>query len=96
VLVEDGANHYLRERRAHHSQGILKRFRDRAGAIQQQELERALRSLKKGDDPELVLAAMSRSITNKLIHTPTTAIRNAAADGRADLLEYLKTLYQLD
>jgi glutamyl-tRNA reductase len=96
VLVEDGANHYLRERRAHHSQGILKRFRDRAGAIQQQELERALKALKKGEDPEQVLAAMSRSITNKLIHTPTTAIRNAAADGRADLLEYLKTLYQLD
>jgi len=96
LLVEDGANHYLRERRAHHSQAILKRFRDRAGAIQQQELERALRNLRKGEDPEEILASLSRSLTNKLIHTPTTAIRTAAADGRADLLEYLKTLYQLD
>ena len=96
LLVEDGANHYLRERRAHHSQAMLKRFRDRASAVQQQELERALKDLRKGEDAEQVLAALSRSLTNKLIHTPTTALREAAADGRADVLEYLKTLYQLD
>jgi glutamyl-tRNA reductase len=96
LLVEDGANHYLRERRAHHGQALLTRFRDRAAAVQQQELERALKSLRKGDDAEEVVAALSRSLTNKLIHTPTTALRDAAADGRADVLEYLKTLYRLD
>jgi glutamyl-tRNA reductase len=96
LLVEDGANHYLRERRAHHSQAMLTRFRDRAAAVQQQELERAMKALQRGDDPAQVMSALSRSLTNKLIHTPTTAIRNAAADGRADLLDYLKTLYQLD
>lgn len=96
LLVEDGANHYLRERRAHHGKALLTRFRDRAVAVQQQELERALKSLRKGDDAEQVLAALSRSLTNKLIHTPTTALRDAAADGRADVLEYLKTLYKLD
>jgi glutamyl-tRNA reductase len=96
LLVEDGANHYLRERRAHHSQAVLKRFRDRAGAIAERELERALKDLRNGSDPQAVVTALSRGLTNKLIHTPTTAIRDAAADGRADLLEYLKTLYQLD
>jgi glutamyl-tRNA reductase len=96
LLVEDGANHYLRERRAHHGQAVLKRFRDRAGAVAELELERALKDLRKGSDPEAVVTALSRGLTNKLIHTPTTAIRDAAADGRADLLEYLKTLYQLD
>lgn len=96
LLVEDGANHYLRERRAHHSQAVLKRFRDRAGAIAEQELSRALKDLRNGSDPEAVVKAMSRGLTNKLIHTPTTAIRDAAADGRADLLDYLKTLYKLD
>jgi glutamyl-tRNA reductase len=96
LLVEDGANLYLRERRAHHGQAMLRRFRDRAAAVQQQELERALKDLRRGADAEKVLASLSRSLTNKLIHTPTTAIREASADGRADLLEYLKSLYQLD
>jgi glutamyl-tRNA reductase len=95
-LVDAGANHYLRERRAQQSQAVLKRFRDRAGAVQERELEKALKDLRNGSEPEVVLANLSRSLTNKLIHTPTSAIRKAAADGRADLLEYLKTLYQLD
>ncbi len=95
-LVEDGTNHYLRERRAHHSQAILKRFRDRASAVRDAELDKAMRELRKGADPEQVVAALSRGLTNKLIHVPTTAIRDAAADGRADILEYLKSLYQLD
>ncbi|MGD8415820.1 MAG: glutamyl-tRNA reductase [Pseudomonadales bacterium] len=95
-LVTDGANHYLRERRAHHGQAMLRQFRDRAAGIQQLELEKALKELARGGDAETVIRTMSRALTNKLIHPPTTAIRNAAADGRADLLEYLKTLYHLD
>jgi len=95
-MVVDGANQYLRERRAHHSKALLRRFRERASAIQEGELDKARKALANGTDPELVLSQLSRGLTNKLIHTPTTAIRNAAADGRADLLEYLKTLYHLD
>jgi glutamyl-tRNA reductase len=95
-MVADGANHYLRERRAHHGQALLRQFRERAGAIQQAELDKALKELRKGADPEAVLEQLGRSLTNKLIHPPTTAIRDAAADGRADLLEYLTTLYRLD
>ena len=41
------------------------------------------------------LARLSRNLTNKLIHTPTVAIRNASAEGRTDLLEYLRGLYAL-
>ena len=95
-LVDSGASHYLRERRAHHGQAVLRRFREQAGEVQQAELAKALRDLEKGADPAEVVTALSRTITNKLIHAPTAAIRNAAADGRSDLLEYLKTLYQLD
>jgi len=95
-MVSDGANHYLRERRAHHGQALLRQFRDRAASVQQAELQKALRELEKGENPQAVIERLGRSLTNKLIHTPTTAIRDAAADGRADLLEYLKTLYHLD
>lgn len=95
-MVTDGADHYLRERRAHHGQALLRQFRDGAEAIQQAELEKALKDLARGADAQQVLERFSRGLTNKLIHPPTTAIRNAAADGRADLLDYLKTLYHLD
>ena len=95
-MVADGAAHYLRERRAHHGQALLRQFRDNAAAVQQAELEKALKELARGTDPQAVLERLSRGLTNKLIHPPTTAIRNAAAEGRADLLDYLKALYHLD
>jgi glutamyl-tRNA reductase len=95
-VVEDGAAHYIRERRAHHGQGLLRNFRTRAESIQQVELEKALRDLQAGADAERVIGNLARALTNKLIHPPTVAIRNASADGRSDLLDYLKTLYQLD
>ncbi|MEQ8858458.1 MAG: glutamyl-tRNA reductase [Pseudomonadales bacterium] len=96
TLVDDGATHFLRERRAHQGRALLKNFRDQAESIKTVELERALRDLKAGSDPEAVLNTLARSITNKLIHQPTVAIRDASADGRADFLDYLKTLYRLD
>ncbi|NBC22847.1 MAG: glutamyl-tRNA reductase [Gammaproteobacteria bacterium] len=96
TLVDDGASHFLRECRAHHSRELLKNFRAQAEAVKSAELTRALRDLNSGADPEAVLNTLARSITNKLIHQPTVAIREASADGRADLLEYLKTLYSLD
>ncbi len=37
-----------------------------------------------------------KALTNKLIHPTTVAIRKASAEGRSDLLEYLKNLYRLD
>jgi glutamyl-tRNA reductase len=95
-VVEDGASHYVRERRAHLSQGLLRRFRASAEAVQDAELARAVRELRAGADPETVLASLARSLTNKLIHPPTAAIRNASAEGHTELLDYLKTLYQLD
>jgi len=96
TLVLDGAARYVRERRAHQSQALLRRFRDNAQSTAQAELTKAQRSLDAGADPHEVLADLSRNLTNKLIHHPTLAIRNASAEGRTDLLEYLKTLYQLD
>jgi glutamyl-tRNA reductase len=96
TLVDDGASHYLRERRARLSRDLLKNFRDHAEAIKLGELERALKDLHSGGDPASVLDSLARAITNKLIHNPTVAIREASAEGRADLLEYVKSLYRLD
>lgn len=96
TLVDDGATHFLRERRAHQARELLKRFREQADAVKSAELDRATKELAGGADPEAVMASLARGITNKLIHQPTVAIREASADGRSDLLEYLKTLYRLD
>ena len=96
ALVADGATHYIRERRAHHGQALLRKFRENSETAHRVELDKALRELASGTAPEVVVANFGKALTNKLIHSPTVAIRAASAEGRADLLEYLKTLYGLD
>ncbi|NIP16222.1 MAG: glutamyl-tRNA reductase [Pseudomonadales bacterium] len=95
-LVTEGAQAYIRERRAHEGQTLLRSFRENAEAIQRAELDKAVTALSRGADAEEVLRSLSRSLTNKLIHQPTVAIRDASANDRGDLLDYLKSLYQLD
>ena len=96
AFVLEGAHHYQRERRVQLGQGVLTQFRKQAMATQQQELAKALKDLERGTDPHEVLSKLSTSLTNKLIHTPTLAIREANAEGRSDLLEYCRTLFGLN
>ena len=95
IYVIDGAQHFQRERRVQLGQSVLTSFRDQAIATQTNELERALKDLERGVPAEEVIARHSRNLTNKLIHAPTMAIRNASAEGQADLLEYCRTIFGL-
>ena len=96
IYVADGAQHYLRERRMQDGQEILTAFREQAMHTQQSELDKAMKDLERGTSPEEVLKRLSHNLTNKLIHTPTLAIREANAEGRTDLLEYCRALFGLD
>ena len=95
ALVDEGAQHYLRELRVHEGQAVLRSFRDKASEVQRRELAKAQALLADGGDADEALAQLARSLTNKLIHEPTVAIRNASAEGQADVLDVLKKLYDL-
>ena len=95
VFVLDGATQYQRERRLQLGQSLLTSFRSQATDMQQTELARALKDLEKGLPAEQILKRLSHNLTHKLIHAPTLAIRNASAEGRSDLLEYFRTLFDL-
>ncbi|MEM9623427.1 MAG: glutamyl-tRNA reductase [Pseudomonadota bacterium] len=94
--VQAGSKLYLRERRVNQDKAILREFRHQAQNIQAEELRKAMKDLERGGDPEAVLRRFGNNLTNKLIHTPTVALREASADGRTEVLDALKSLYQLD
>ena len=63
------------------SADVVKTYRDSALALQQAELEKALKMLEKGAHPEEVLGRLARDLTNKLIHAPTAGLRQLAKEG---------------
>lgn len=94
--VQAGSKLYLRERRVNQDKAVLREFRHQAQKIQAEELRKAEKDLARGADPQQVLSRFGNNLTNKLIHAPTRAMREASADGRTELLDTLKNLYKLD
>ncbi len=70
-------------------------IRDQANLLQQQLLDSGRQKLQQGADPERVLQEVTRILTNKLIHSPSTQLRNASALGRHDLLQAARELYNI-
>jgi glutamyl-tRNA reductase len=73
----------------------IRALRDHAERFRRQELERAIRQLARGDDPELVLDYLSKALTNKLMHAPTDALHHITKDEREALELWLRRLYHL-
>lgn len=74
----------LKQEQAIEAAGVhVASLRKRGRAIAEQSLSRALRRMKKGEAPELVMARLAHEITNKLLHEPSIGIRQSAADPEA-------------
>ena len=95
TYVQQGAMDFVKKRRLQEAGNVLATLRQNAGAVQQAELERALQSLAKSGDAEAAMAELARNLTNKLMHAPTQALRDASAEGRTDLVDFLRSAYQL-
>jgi glutamyl-tRNA reductase len=65
-------------------------------AIREAEIARAQKRLARGEDPGEVMRDMARTLANKLIHSPTAALRQADHDGDTRLLEAARRLFNLN
>jgi len=68
---------------------VIVDLRQKAEAIRQRELQRTLRFLGDDVDAETIrhVQHLSRSLVNKLLHEPTTRLREKATDGQATVYE---------
>jgi glutamyl-tRNA reductase len=76
--------------------GLIQGYRQRAEQLRDEVLERAQRQLESGKSPAEVLNFLAHTLTNKLLHAPSTRLRQAARDGDAEILEAANELFQLD
>jgi len=95
-LIMAGTQTFLSQLRALDAVATLKQFRQRAEILRDIEIEKALRALRNGSDPETVLRGLGRGITNKLLHEPSVQVRKATAEGRVEVTDWLRELHQLE
>ncbi|MBA55844.1 MAG: glutamyl-tRNA reductase [Pseudomonadales bacterium] len=70
----------------------IRNYREKLETVRQLELEKALQQIRSGADPEDVMQRMSRALMNKVMHAPTTGMRQAAENGRNDQIEWAQQL----
>ena len=94
-IIERGVEDYRKALRSLNVVSTLRAFRDKADAIREKELERALKALEKGESAEAVVSSLARSLTQKLVHSPSVQMKKASAAGRDELLALTAELFEL-
>jgi glutamyl-tRNA reductase len=95
-IIDSQVEHFMAWLRTQDSAASIRALRQRAENVRDEALARARRQLTQGKDPAEVLDLLANLLTNKLIHPPCAGLREAAAQGDADMLNLIKTLYRLD
>ena len=80
-LIEEGVEAILNLTLVQSIAPLIHQYRGDAEQIRVQLVVEARRKLIRGDDPHDVLEAMSRTLTNRLIHRPTKGLRSIAMQG---------------
>lgn len=75
--------------------GMIQDYRRQAEQMRDDVLQRALKQIQAGKSPEESLKFLAHTLTNKLLHTPSTQIRQAGFAGQSELLEAANTLFQI-
>jgi glutamyl-tRNA reductase len=75
--------------------GLIQDYRKQASEIRDEVLAKAVRMLESGKPADQVLSFLAQTLTNKLIHTPSTQLREAGSNGQRELLEAANALFQL-
>jgi len=95
-FVEEGIDRLDDSARRRMIAPVIKNFRQFASELNEAEVEKALKKLQRGKDPEEVIRSLSRAILNKFLHLPSHVLNSSDQREQAALAEALSTLYKLD
>ena len=93
AIIDLQVARYMETLRAGSRQETLKRLRALGDDTRDEILARARQQLSAGRDPDEVLQFLAHTLTNRLLHPPTAALREAALSGDAELARAAERLF---
>lgn len=94
-IIDAQVTHFMGWLRSLSAVDTIRAYRNKAEKFQQLEMEKALKMLAKGEDPQKVLQHFAHGLTNKLLHTPSTTLKQAGFEGQTQLLAVFRKLFDL-
>jgi glutamyl-tRNA reductase len=94
-IIETQVEHYMGWLRSLEAVDVIRSYREQAEQIRDRALQQAQRQIAAGKDANEVMNELARTLTNKLLHQPTVQMNRAAFEGREDLLDKARELFDL-
>ena len=95
VIIDSGVVDFVHWMESREVVPTIRALRDHAERQRRHEMEKALRLLTKGEEPEKVLESLSNALTNKFLHAPTHALNHVQAEEREAFLDMLRRIYHM-
>jgi glutamyl-tRNA reductase len=96
AIIDLQCEHYLAWWRAQGRQDALRNLRADGESARDRALARAGQELAAGGDPAEVVQRLAHQLTNRLLHAPSNALRQAALDGDVELLRAAERIFRSD
>ena len=94
AIIDIQVEHYLGWWQAQGRQDALRRLRADGESARDESLARARDALASGEPADAVMQRLAHQLTNRLLHAPSTALRQAALDGDGELLRAAEKLFK--
>jgi len=90
TIVVQESGEFMAWLQAQNAVDVIRDYRHQAEDIREELMQRALSALSQGQDPQRVMQEMAHKLTNRLIHSPTKSLQQAAREGDAERLQILR------
>lgn len=95
-IVKQEACEFMAWLRAQSVSETIREYRAQAEQVREELTSKALAALRTGGDAEAIMQDLARKLTNRLIHTPTKSLQQAARDGDDERLHILRNSLGLE
>ena len=92
-IIDQQVVEFMAWMRGRRVSSIIVRVRESATGARDEVLAKARRRLQSGEPADEVVEYVARTLTNKLLHAPSTGIREAGASDRQDIVEAARVLF---
>lgn len=92
--VDDSVTEFMRWLNSARAAVYLQKLHNHARANSEELVAKALRKLNAGQDPEQVITQLANTLANRILHLPSTRLRQAAEDQDDELLRVANRLFE--
>ncbi len=94
-MIDSQVEHFMAWLRTQDAVPVIRSIREHAEQESEALLQKALKQLEQGNDPEHVVSELARTLTNKLIHEPSRQLRQSGLNTENNLIEAARNLFNI-